>query len=83
MVISEKEITDIQIGQRVVLRARGYPDLDFHGSVTSIATSAQSSSDPGGQTPTTTAFPSVADAGNKTVLVTTQIDNAPGCSSRK
>jgi len=75
IMISEKEIADIQVGQSVVLRARAYPDVDFHGAVTFIATSAQSSSGSGGGTSSGTTSSGVSNAGNKTILVTTQIDN--------
>jgi multidrug resistance efflux pump len=34
---SEKEIADVQVGQRVLLKARAFPQMDFQGTVTSIA----------------------------------------------
>lgn len=71
--ISEKDIADVRVGQPVVLKARAYPDVDFHGVVTSIATSAQG---PGaGATPAGPASSGSPDVGNKTILVTTQVDN--------
>jgi len=51
-----------------VLRTRAYPDQTFYGTVTSIATSAQ-------QTLEATSSSSSAAGANKTILVTTQIDN--------
>ncbi|PYV05260.1 MAG: hypothetical protein DMG26_05735, partial [Acidobacteria bacterium] len=36
--IPEKEIADIQLGQKVTLRARGYPGKEFHGTVDSPRT---------------------------------------------
>ncbi|HEX7084791.1 MAG TPA: efflux RND transporter periplasmic adaptor subunit [Vicinamibacterales bacterium] len=73
--ISEKDIADIRVGQPVVLKARAYPDVDFHGVVTSIATSAQPGSTAGAGTLSGTASSGVPDVGNKTILVTTQVDN--------
>lgn len=72
--ISEKEIADVQVGQPVVLRARAYPNVDFHGRVTSIATVAKASSG-GGQTPAGPSFSASSDGERKTILVTTQIEN--------
>jgi multidrug resistance efflux pump len=73
--ISEKDIADIHVGQPVVLKARAYPDAVFHGVVTSIATSAQPGAGSGARTPPGTASAGVPDVGNKTILVTTQVDN--------
>ena len=73
--ISEKDIADIRVGQPVVLRARAYPDLDFHGVVTFIATSAQSGSGAGARTASGPTSPGAPDAGSRTILVTTQVDN--------
>ena len=62
----------IAVGQRVELRARAYPGTTFNGTVTSIATSAQgsagTSSQPG-------IFTSGSTDSNKSVIVTTRIDN--------
>jgi len=70
--VSERELDGIEVGQRVELRARAYPGRSFQGTVTSIATSAQGSagvvSEPG-------VFTSGGADPNKSVLVTTQIDN--------
>jgi len=44
MVISERDIADVKVGQKVVLKARAYPELTFYGKVTTIATAAQVSS---------------------------------------
>lgn len=35
--VPEREISDVQVGQRVVLRARAHPERTFEGSVVSIA----------------------------------------------
>ncbi len=77
MIISEREIADIRVGQSVVLMAGAYPDVSFHGKVTSIATSAQGNSS-GGDQALSAANPAGAGAGtraNRTILVTTEIDN--------
>ena len=68
LVISEKDIADIRVGQGVALKVRAYPDETFQGTVTAIATSAQGSL---GE-PQAAGNPASAD---KTVLVTTEIDN--------
>jgi len=70
--VSERELDGIEVGQRVELRARAYPGTSFHGTVTSIATSAQGSTG-------VVAGPGVFNSGsadpNKSVIVTTRIDN--------
>jgi len=72
--IPEKEIADIQLGQKVTLRARGYPGKEFHGTVDSIAVSAQEGS--GSGTPTSPrTFSREARGATRSVLVTTLIDN--------
>ncbi len=38
--ISEKEIADVKIGQKVVLKARAFPEHSFYGQVRSIAPAA-------------------------------------------
>jgi multidrug resistance efflux pump len=58
--IPEKEIADISVGQRVVLKARAYPHTDFEGKVTSIAPTATKPDD---------------WKTERTVLVTTQLEN--------
>lgn len=40
MLIPEKEIGDIHLGQPVILKARAYPDRSFHGTVSAIAPTA-------------------------------------------
>ena len=39
--ISEKEIGDVQPGQKVVLKARAFPETSFAGTVLSVATTAK------------------------------------------
>ncbi|PYK99357.1 MAG: hypothetical protein DME19_08865 [Verrucomicrobia bacterium] len=80
MVISERDIADVVVGQRVVLKARAYPEMTFFGKVTSIATAAQVNSSSTasaiaqaqGTAPATLTRSAVAP---KTVTITTEIDN--------
>ncbi len=65
ILVSEKEIEGVNVGQPVVLRARAYPNQTFRGTVTEIATSARGNS---GET-------SSSSTEAKLILVTTQIDN--------
>jgi putative peptide zinc metalloprotease protein len=75
ILVSEKEIADVHVGQRVVLRARAYPSLDFNGTVTSVATSARASSASASQTPLETILPGALGSENRAILVTTEIQN--------
>jgi len=70
--VSERELDGIRVGEKVELRARAYPGTTFHGRVTAIATSAQGS---GGVVTQPGVFNSGNADPNKSVLVTTQIDN--------
>jgi multidrug resistance efflux pump len=80
MVISERDIADVKVGQKVVLKARAYPEITFYGKVTSIAMAAQVSSSSSasalaqaqGSAPTTLTRSAVAP---KTITITTEIDN--------
>ena len=72
ILISEKEIAGIAVGQKVELRARAYPSETFEGIVTSIATSAQGTSG-SEEAPATTSATSAT--GSKTIVVTTEIEN--------
>jgi multidrug resistance efflux pump len=60
LAIPEKEIADVKLGQRVVLKARAYPEKNFAGTVAAIAPIANREANPQGQ---------------KVFLVTTQIRN--------
>ncbi|HZN04689.1 MAG TPA: efflux RND transporter periplasmic adaptor subunit, partial [Candidatus Polarisedimenticolia bacterium] len=70
--VSERELDGIEVGQQVELRARAYPGTTFQGTVTSIATSAQGSA---GVTTGPGVFASGSVDPNKSVIVTTRIDN--------
>jgi putative peptide zinc metalloprotease protein len=58
--IPEKEIADVKVGQRVLLKVRAYPNLSFEGKVTSIAPIVTK----GGE-----------KWEERTILVTTDLDN--------
>jgi multidrug resistance efflux pump len=75
MIVPEKEIADVRVGQPVVLKARAYPDEKFNGVVTAIATTAEGAA-------TGTPEPSKAGLGpppptspGQTFVVTARIDN--------
>ena len=70
LVVSEKDVADIRVGHQVALKVRAYPDETFHGTVTAIATSAEGTPGVG----EAQAAGNAATA-NKTLLVTTEIDN--------
>jgi len=72
IVLPEKEIGDVQVGQPVAVKVRAYPYQTFYGKVTSIATTATSSLD-GNVTPA--AAPIDEGEGPRAVLVTSQIEN--------
>jgi multidrug resistance efflux pump len=59
--VPEKEIADVQVGQKVVLKARAHPRRTFEGKVAAIAPMASKQTD---------------WQPERTLLVTTRIDNA-------
>jgi putative peptide zinc metalloprotease protein len=61
--VSEKEISDVKVGQVVILKARAYPQRIFEGKVTAIAPTVTKGKDENKQI-------------DRTVTVTTQLDNA-------
>lgn len=79
LVVSEKDIADVHVGQPVALRVRAYPDVAFRGTVTAVAievtavvpTSTSSSSSSG----STSSTPSSSTSSPRTFVVTTRIDN--------
>ena len=77
IVITEKEIGDVQVGQRVALKSRAYPDMVFRGTVTTIATAADGISS-GDAEPSAGRTVSTASTGVRNFVVTTQIDNRSG-----
>jgi HlyD family secretion protein len=75
IVISEKEITDIKVGQKVSLKALTYPDLTFEGTVTAIGVAAQGG-EQASYSSSGAASLSHHGSASKTILVTTQLDNS-------
>ncbi len=74
--IPEKEIGDVQVGRSVFVKARAYPEQTFAGTVTAIATTVNGNSGAttvSGASTVTTA--QSTPEGERTVLVTTQLDN--------
>ncbi len=75
--VSEKDIADVKLGQKVALKVRAYPEQTFYGIVTSIGAAVQS----GATTQTsasgtsTSPAPGAASTSARTVLVTTRIAN--------
>ncbi len=80
IVISERDIADVKVGQKVVLKARAFPEMTFYGKVTAIATVAQSSSSSTStalaQLQGNTATPMTRNTvAPKTITITSEIDN--------
>jgi multidrug resistance efflux pump len=87
--VPESEIADVQVGQRVALKVRAYPNQTFNGVVTSVATNALSeiTSPEAGSLVPVTHTASATNAAARTILVTTEIDNRslllkPGMTGR-
>src|SRR5258708_10431966 len=76
--VDEKDIADVQVNQKVVLRARAYPDEVFYGTVNFVSTSVLggTGSSAGGGDAAPTPVTSLSSSGNakRTILITTQID---------
>jgi multidrug resistance efflux pump len=77
--VDEKDIADVHVNQKVVLRARAYPDEVFYGTVNFVSTSvlgSTASSGSGGEAATLPITSSSSSSSTKrTILITTQIDN--------
>ena len=77
MVVSESDIADVKVDQKVLLKVRAYPERTFYGKVKSIAIAAQgpgstsSATGQGAASASTTRNPLAP----KTVTVTTEIEN--------
>ena len=76
LIVSEKDIADVHVGQPVALRVRAYPDVAFRGTVTAVAIEvtavvpASTSSSSGSSSGSTSSTGSP-----RTFVVTTRIDN--------
>jgi multidrug resistance efflux pump len=86
--VPESEIADVQVGQRVALKVRAYPNQTFNGVVTSVATNALSeTASPEAGSLVLKHTTSASNAAARTILVTTEIDNSslllkPGMTGR-
>ena len=75
--ISEKEIADVEVGQRVAVKARAYPERLFHGRVIAIGTTTQEAAAAAfAGSGSASAAPS-SDPGSS-IRVITEIDNESG-----
>lgn len=77
MIVSESDIGDVKVGQKVLLKVRAYPEKTFYGKVKSIAIAVQ-----GGPSSAATGPQAAVAANNprnnlspRMVAVTTEIDN--------
>jgi putative peptide zinc metalloprotease protein len=70
ILIPEREIGDVQVGQVVALKTRAYPTQTFYGKVVSIGTRA----DGGANNPNEKVDPNLPPVKGR-VVVTTQLDN--------
>jgi multidrug resistance efflux pump len=76
--VDEKDIADVRVDQKVVLRARAYPNEVFDGTVNFVSTSVlgnAASSASGGEAAPLSTTSSSSSGTKRTILVTTQIDN--------
>lgn len=75
--VSEKDIADVKLGQKVALKVRAYPEQTFYGTVTSIGAAVQSGATTQTTASGTSTFPApgAASTSARTVLVTTRIAN--------
>src|SRR5207247_847489 len=74
VVVSEKEIADVRVGQPVALRVRAFPDVAFEGAVTAVATEGTFTAGAQPTSPGTSTVTAVGSA-SRTFVVTTRIDN--------
>ncbi len=77
--VDEKDIADVQVDQKVVLRARAYPDEIFYGRVNFVSTSLLGAAPGGASGGEAASLPltssSSSSTAKRTILITTQIDN--------
>src|SRR5437660_12353308 len=75
--VDEKDIADVSVNQKVVLRARAYPDEIFYGTVNFVSTSVLGALPAGNGEVALLPGTSSSSSSNakKTILITTQIDN--------
>ncbi|PYU92517.1 MAG: hypothetical protein DMG08_12515 [Acidobacteria bacterium] len=75
--ISERDIADVSVGQKVAIKFRSYPQQTFYGAVTSVATTGEGSSSGKPASSAASAQSSSSTASKETmILVTSVIDNS-------
>jgi multidrug resistance efflux pump len=79
MIVSESDIGDVKVDQKVLLKVRAYPEMTFYGKVKSIAIAAQggpsSIASTANQTQNTSSTTSTRSLNPRMVTVTTEIEN--------
>jgi putative peptide zinc metalloprotease protein len=85
IIVSEKDIGDVRVGQGVALRVRAYPDVAFEGTVTAVATEGTVNAGTPTAAPATSA--ATGTSGSRAFVVTTRIENPslllkPGMTGR-
>jgi multidrug resistance efflux pump len=79
MIVSEKDIADVKVDQKVLLKVRAYPEMTFFGKVKSIAIAAQGPGSTGSGTGQSQGGAQATSTLNlldpKTVAITTEIEN--------
>jgi multidrug resistance efflux pump len=79
MIVSESDIADVKVDQKVLLKVRAYPEKMFYGKVKSIAIAAQGPGSIGSATGQAQGTASANSTRNplapKTITVTTEIEN--------
>jgi putative peptide zinc metalloprotease protein len=75
--VDEKDVADVKENQRVVLRARAFPDEEFYGKVNFVSISMLGNTSGNGSEPSLlpVAPPSSSSNAKHTIIVTTQIEN--------
>ncbi|MBI3886338.1 MAG: HlyD family efflux transporter periplasmic adaptor subunit [Opitutae bacterium] len=73
--VSERDIADVQTGQKVVLKVRAFPELTFIGKVVSIATTAQGATSSPASILSPPPAPTRSSSAPKMILLTTEIEN--------
>jgi multidrug resistance efflux pump len=76
--IPEKEIADVEVGQRVAVKARAYPERLFHGKVIAIGTTTQQAAAAAFAGGASSVSTTPSGGAGTTIRVITEIDNESG-----
>lgn len=76
IMISEKEISPVRLGQPIELRVRAFPDTVFRGKVTFIATSANDPANPLSNPNFSPGAPAIPSKSINNIIVYTELDNS-------